>query len=142
MARRTLASAHGRRPKGLYPADWPEISRRVKEAAGWRCQHCGARHGAWVTRDRRGRPIEHDPAKMAALGHGKPPFRLRLSRGGYVRVVGVVLACAHLDGAVLNMDPANLAALCQRCHLAHDLRQHTRNAAATRRRGMGTLDLF
>ena len=27
--------------KRRYPADWPEIARRVKEAAGWRCQACG-----------------------------------------------------------------------------------------------------
>ena len=26
---------------GEYPPDWPEIARQVKEAAGWRCEHCG-----------------------------------------------------------------------------------------------------
>lgn len=30
---------------GDYPADWPEIARRVKEAAGWRCIRCDVPHG-------------------------------------------------------------------------------------------------
>ena len=31
--------------KGRYPKDWPAISRRIKERAGWRCEFCGAAHG-------------------------------------------------------------------------------------------------
>ncbi len=31
--------------RGVYPANWPEIARRVKDAAGWRCERCGAKHG-------------------------------------------------------------------------------------------------
>lgn len=27
--------------KARYPANWREIARQVKEAAGWRCQGCG-----------------------------------------------------------------------------------------------------
>ncbi len=27
-----------------YPKDWEEIARRVKDAAGWRCEHCGHPH--------------------------------------------------------------------------------------------------
>lgn len=27
--------------RDLYPANWPQIARRVKEAAGWVCQACG-----------------------------------------------------------------------------------------------------
>ena len=29
---------------GDYPADWPEISKRVKDAAGWKCVRCGHAH--------------------------------------------------------------------------------------------------
>jgi 5-methylcytosine-specific restriction endonuclease McrA len=29
----------------LYPPDWPTISRRIKQAAGWVCQRCQAPHG-------------------------------------------------------------------------------------------------
>ena len=128
--------------KGLYPADWSDIARATKERALWRCEACKAPHGAWGTRGRRGSFITVDPAEMAALGHGKPPFRRRLSRGGYVKVVAVVLSACHLDGHPPNCDPENLAALCQHCHLAHDMQQHVRSAHATRRAAMATGDLF
>ncbi len=28
-----------------YPPNWDEISRAVKESAGWKCENCGAEHG-------------------------------------------------------------------------------------------------
>ena len=31
---------------GEYPADWPEIAKAVKEAAGWCCVRCGHPHDA------------------------------------------------------------------------------------------------
>ena len=27
-----------------YPPDWPDIARRIKERAGWRCENCGHPH--------------------------------------------------------------------------------------------------
>ena len=45
----------------------------------------------------------------------------------------VVLTVAHLDHEPANCDPANLRALCQRCHLAYDAKHHACNAAQTRR---------
>lgn len=30
---------------GVYPENWPELSRQVKEEAGWNCERCG--HGHW-----------------------------------------------------------------------------------------------
>jgi 5-methylcytosine-specific restriction endonuclease McrA len=44
----------------------------------------------------------------------------------------VVLTVAHLDHTPENVDPANLKAWCQRCHLTFDAPLHARNAAATR----------
>src|SRR5215472_16852720 len=29
----------------LYPVDWPVLSRRCRERAGWQCEHCGVRQG-------------------------------------------------------------------------------------------------
>ena len=57
----------------------------------------------------------------------------------------VVLTVAHLgvarpDGTAgdkhdkMDVRDENLAALCQRCHLRYDIREHMVNAAATRRR--------
>lgn len=125
-----------------YPPDWPEIARDVKERAGWRCERCGVRHGAWVSRGRGGQIHVHDPEQMRAMGHGKPPFWLRLSLGGRVKVVEVVVQACHLDGVPSNCDPENLRCWCQHCHLAYDLAQHVRNAAATRRASMGTGEMF
>ena len=62
-----------------YPKNWRAIARRVKDAAGWRCEQCGHPHA---------------PAQ------------------------GYTLTVHHIDGDTFNNDPANLVALCQRCHLA------------------------
>jgi 5-methylcytosine-specific restriction endonuclease McrA len=53
-----------------------------------------------------------------------------------------VLTVAHLDHAPEHNDPANLRALCQRCHLAHDREQHRTTAYHTRRTGKALGDLF
>jgi 5-methylcytosine-specific restriction endonuclease McrA len=44
----------------------------------------------------------------------------------------VVLTIAHIDQNPRNNDPVNLAALCQKCHLTHDAKQHAANARLTR----------
>lgn len=31
--------------RNLYPPDWPQIALRLKVAARWQCQRCGARRG-------------------------------------------------------------------------------------------------
>jgi hypothetical protein len=55
----------------------------------------------------------------------------------------VVLTCAHVyDPAPENVTPSNLAALCQRCHLSHDRKQHIATRAANLRRTANTLDIF
>jgi len=33
------------RHRHLYPKNWEEIARDVKEKAGWKCEVCGAEHG-------------------------------------------------------------------------------------------------
>lgn len=43
---------------------------------------------------------------------------------GRVRTTYVVLACAHLNHDPSNNAAANLAALCQRCHMLHDAAEH------------------
>ena len=39
----------------------------------------------------------------------------------------VVLTIAHMDHDKKNTDYSNLKALCQRCHLSHDINQHVAN---------------
>lgn len=54
----------------------------------------------------------------------------------------VILTVAHIDHDRNNNSFFNLAALCQRCHLQHDAKQHAANAKETRRRMTGQMKLF
>lgn len=61
----------------------------------------------------------------------------------------VILTVAHLDQNPANNDPANLAALCQRCHLNHDrpvnletMRRHKLEREAQERIAAGQLKLI
>ena len=92
--------------RSKYPANWEQISEQIRfERAGGRCE---------------GSPRYPDCRAI----HGQPH-----------PVTGsiVVLTVAHLDHDPTNNDPANLRALCQRCHLTHDAKLHAQHAAVTRR---------
>jgi len=54
----------------------------------------------------------------------------------------VVLTVAHLDHDPANNQDANLAALCQRCHLRLDAEQHRKSASKTRNIRPGQIDMF
>lgn len=96
--------------RALYPPDWEDIRLEIRDVrAGGRCEcagECGTGHaarcGAW---------------------HGEP----HPDTGSTV-----TLTVAHRDHNPANNDPANLAAMCQRCHLAYDAEEHARNASHTR----------
>lgn len=101
-----------------YPANWRAISDTIRftRAAG-RCEcagECGHRH----------------PTGRCDAAH--------LDRHPVTRSV-VVLTVAHLDHTPENSDPANLRAMCQRCHLAYDRELHATNTARTRAAGMEPL---
>lgn len=60
--------------KSLYPKNWREIARKLKEAANWTCQCCGARRGE-QQKNRHGNLVnvvitvahlDHDPWNMHA----------------------------------------------------------------------------
>lgn len=104
-----------------YPRDWPEISKMIRFGrAGGRCEcmgECGGGHEG-----------------RCEARHGQPsPYT-----GS-----NVVLTTAHLDHEPRNCDPANLRAMCQRCHLRYDADLHRANAAWTRAgRPAQQLELF
>ncbi|MFI6603741.1 hypothetical protein ACIBHX_46560 [Nonomuraea sp. NPDC050536] len=95
--------------KARYPKNWPTISNEIRfdRAGGW-CE-CAGECG------------RHTGRCQAIHGEAHP-------------VTGsiVVLTVAHLDHTPENCDPANLKAMCQRCHLAYDASLHASNAARTR----------
>ena len=128
--------------KNYYAGDWRLLSDAIRFGrAGGRCEACDRPHrtliyaladGRWfdpqgqVWRDRHGAP-----------GQGPQP-----DDAASMRRVRVVIATAHLDHDPTNRDPANLRALCQRCHLRHDLAAHLRQRRVTCRRRDAVGDLF
>lgn len=85
-----------------YPADWPEISHRIRfERAGGRCE-CEGECG-------------HDHGGRCEAKHGLPHP---------VTKSKVVLTTGHRNHKPEDCDDENLRAWCQRCHLAHDRDHH------------------
>lgn len=53
----------------------------------------------------------------------------------------VVLTVAHLDHDTTNNSKDNLKALCQRCHLRYDVKQHAATRRRNRAKRQGQLEL-
>ena len=140
----------------FYPIDWAELSNliRFRRARG-RCEHCRRPHGRSIVhvgqgiwwdedaaswRNGQGKRVRHllEPTELSSVQPGfegiDPPSPLLTTR--------VVLASAHLNHNPVDNRPRNLAALCQRCHMIHDAREHRRRRwlNAFRLRAIG--DLF
>lgn len=108
-----------------YPPDWPWISQQIRDQADDRCEFCGVLNGAVGARDRYG--LWHDEAEVDAMNSdvGESLF------GGYPHITRIVLTVAHLDHDLANSDPANLRALCQKCHLTWDRDHHLAKRSET-----------
>lgn len=91
--------------KARYPADWKQISKRIRERAGNRC--------------------EGSPAYPDCCAANAQPHPVTGSK--------VVLTVAHLDHQPENCGDDNLRAWCQRCHLTYDAAHHAANARETRK---------
>jgi hypothetical protein len=125
----------------FYPIDWKELSVQVRfhRAAG-RCERCGRPHRTFVLQaaDGRWRALEgEEEVWRDDRGRRAPP-----PPPGEVMRRWILLGTAHLDHDPTNSRPRNLAALCQRCHLRHDRKEHgrRRRQGYLRRRALG--DLF
>ena len=114
--------------RSRYPADWPQISKRIRfDRARSRCE-CDGRCGRGCT--------------SAPGARRCPYFRGDLLASGAL----VVLTVAHLDHTPENCDDTNLMAMCQACHLNYDRDHHAQTASTTRHTaalaaGHGVLDL-
>ncbi len=98
-----------------YPADWQQISKRIRERARNLCE---------------GSPGFYEDCRAE---NGKPH-----------PVTGskVVLTVAHLNHEPEDCNDTNLMAMCQRCHLTYDAKHHAESARQTRRAQMRCNDLF
>ena len=141
-----------------YPKDWPAISRAARERAGWRCQHqgCAARQysvgvwhrpggGDWKWLAHWGdndNPRTYDQARQVAADESFTRFGDGPPERGDQQVIVIVLTVAHLNHEPEDCRPENLAAMCQRHHLAYDAEHHKQTAYATRKAAARTPDLF
>jgi len=129
--------------KGFYPIDWRELSRVIRfKRAGGRCERCGRPHGQMISHLGDGRWF--DPERdIWRDGQGEAIEWINFSDyRGQLRSTRIVLATAHLDHNPTNNRPSNLKALCQRCHLFHDRKEHRRRRRITYRRRRALGDLF
>jgi hypothetical protein len=121
--------------KLLYPANWKEISKSIRERAGDRCEFCGVSNYAVGYRNSANEFIEIEcsfAGDMEALD--------AISEG--YKIIKIILTVAHLDHNPSNCDPANLRCLCQKCHNTYDRKHRNINAQATNRKKKGMQDLF
>ena len=139
--------------KQRYPKDWPTLSRAARERAGWKCQHpgCAAQQyavGWWRQTMQRHEWLPEWPRDGAYMGQTYADARAVAA--GMYHAVGdsgptptiIVLTVAHLDHQPENCHPDNLAAMCQRHHLAYDAQLHKQTAYATRKANARTVDMF
>ena len=157
-----------------YPPNWkteirPSILRRAGGSdddprVGACCEWCGVRNYAVGYRDDDGafQPLsdgwddtlaykgrDPDTDDYSGMSYAAAKIYADVSNGlegATPKAIVIVLTIAHVDDPdPMNCDPANLAALCQRCHLTHDARLHATNAAETRRQkqlAAGQMELF
>ena len=90
--------------KHLYPKNWKEIRANILKRANNCCEFCGVPDHSW-------RPSLNSTSPSDA--------------------VKVILTIAHLDHDPTNNNPANLRALCQRCHNRYDAEHRSANRSHT-----------
>lgn len=132
----------------LYPANWKtEIRPEVLERDGHACKFCKVPNYEIVCRGTWGGvPVwQNDDGQIFSAETGErlgEAYCGEVWEGKEQRVTKVILTIAHLDQDKTNNDLDNLAALCQRCHLGHDIKHHMANARETNRKKKGLQNLF
>lgn len=107
--------------RSLYSAasGWPEVRAAILARAEGACEcvgSCGGHQGR-CRAPHLGRIVRH-PLRRGVWRPAEGEAGIR-----------VILSVAHLNQRPGDDRPENLAALCQRCHLLHDLRQHVASRA-------------
>ena len=122
-----------------YHPKWSLISRLIRfKRARNRCELCGLQNGSIGYRDKSG--DWHDWVLSVELTYAQHSALCKKRYGTYLRKI--VLTVAHLDHDKTNNKFWNLKALCQRCHLKHDIKQHIFNRKYGRKTKYLNLRLF
>lgn len=112
-----------------YHPKWPLIRRLILRRDRNRCKFCGLGNGRVIIRMNRGKRPWRDMCGTEwdwFRGYRRQGWSYKQA----IKKVGatiIVLTIAHLDGNKDNNRFVNLAALCQHCHLKHDLKHHIAN---------------
>lgn len=131
--------------RSRYPADWDDISKRIRERDGGRCTCCGLENGTWIVRSSF-HPEEYLLYDADTGELREPHFGLivELTADDFRRKpTRVILTVHHIgvdkpDGSPgsrhdkMDCRDENLTSLCQRCHFIADLDIHIVNAALAR----------
>lgn len=130
-----------------YPKDWSQISLRIRERAGWKCEWCGVPNGelggrtvsgAWLAAHATGtdgmRTTWPQKGEEAWCGPSEAPQRLRIVR--------IILTVAHLNHQPEDCRDENLKALCQRCHNRYDAPKRRAGILEHALAALGIPDLF
>lgn len=118
------------------------ISERIREREGQKCKTCNAPNGQIVWRSKDGSAYMLQRGEVFSAINGEEMGRCRGSEWPGGNMVKIVLTVAHLDHDPTNNADDNLAALCQKCHLAYDAKHHQANANKTRRSRKAVGELF
>ena len=112
-----------------YHPKWSLISRLIRyKRAGNRCEWCAIENGKIVKRTGQGEwrsltgpewETLYEYSRVKAVGVTRALVHYKFTK--------VILCVAHIDRDRNNNRFSNLAALCQRCHLEHDMQQHIAN---------------
>lgn len=132
-----------------YPDDWPQISHRIKERAGWACEKCRVPNGEVIRRGvtedgqavwRYASDSSYMDGYCAETGEEVPDTGE--DTVGWGNPVKVVLTVAHLDHMPENCDPQNLRAWCQRCHNRYDAPMRRAGIKARQKAACADADMF
>lgn len=134
-----------------YPKNWKEIRKRILERDNYSCKICGIDNYAGVKWDKKEKQWIRACGNILVdeVGEGLRPYAMAKSCVDHWneteeegKWIVIVLTIMHLDHDTTNNTDQNLAAACQRCHLAYDQKLHRENSKATRNKKKGLQSLF
>jgi len=129
--------------RARYPADWKDISLRIRARSGDACEFCGVADRAIIRRDGAVWRLASDSAYEDGRGpDGALVPDTTPDTMDYGDPVMVILTVAHLDHHPENCSDENLRALCQRCHNVYDAPHRAKTRRRTAAAKHAVADLF
>lgn len=113
------------RNRSAYPKNWDEISLKIRNEVNWICEGCGR------TCRKTGESVADFISRVGFAPEQYDEIRKH--------PIKYTLTVAHLNHTPADCSRENLKALCTRCHLIYDGREHARSRVANRMRHLESL---